>query len=297
MDEAQELLAHDDLHVDTLRIRAFPFALEVGEFFASTNRCSSSSRTATPRCALSDDRSRARAAQLAAILHYDGMPITARFIAGKSLPIVGARLRRNVGAPFRDLSRPSRNFIAPTAVNELGYTHRDYEGSMSTLCAGCGHDSISAAIIHACFEFSLPPHRIAKFSGIGCSSKTPTYMLGQSHGFNSVHGRMPSVLTAPISPTAIQLSRRLRRRRHRFDRPRPVRPCHAPGRQHGLYRREQRRVWADQGRVLGHRRPRFEEQEGRSRLDQPIDLVGMAIGLGATFVGRSFSGDKANSCR
>ena len=66
---------------------------------------------------------------------------------------------------------------------------------MSTLCAGCGHDSISAAIVRACYELSLPPHRIAKLSGIGCSSKTPTYMLGQSHGFNSVHGRMPSVLT------------------------------------------------------------------------------------------------------
>ena len=80
-------------------------------------------------------------------------------------------------------------------VNALGFTHRDYEGAISTLCAGCGHDSISAAIIHACYELSLPPHRIAKLSGIGCSSKTPTYMLGQSHGFNSVHGRMPSVLT------------------------------------------------------------------------------------------------------
>src|SRR5881227_3250238 len=80
-------------------------------------------------------------------------------------------------------------------INELGFTRRDYEGAVSTLCAGCGHDSISAAIIQACFELSLPPHRIAKLSGIGCSSKTPTYFLGQSHGFNSVHGRMPSVLT------------------------------------------------------------------------------------------------------
>src|SRR5207248_6461619 len=79
--------------------------------------------------------------------------------------------------------------------NALGYTHRDYEGSVSTLCAGCGHDSISGAIIQACFELALPPHRIAKLSGIGCSSKTPTYFLGKSHGFNSVHGRMPSVLT------------------------------------------------------------------------------------------------------
>ena len=79
--------------------------------------------------------------------------------------------------------------------NALGYTRRDYEGTVSTLCAGCGHDSISAAIIQACFELDLPPHRIAKLSGIGCSSKTPTYFLGASHGFNSVHGRMPSVLT------------------------------------------------------------------------------------------------------
>jgi 2-oxoglutarate ferredoxin oxidoreductase subunit beta len=73
-------------------------------------------------------------------------------------------------------------------TNELGYTHRDYEGSVSTLCAGCGHDSISAAIIQACFELSVPALRITKLSGIGCSSKTPTYFLGQSHGFNSVHG-------------------------------------------------------------------------------------------------------------
>ena len=81
------------------------------------------------------------------------------------------------------------------AKNGLGFTRRDYEGSVSTLCAGCGHDSISAAIVRACFELDLPPHRIAKLSGIGCSSKTPTYFLGASHGFNSVHGRMPSVLT------------------------------------------------------------------------------------------------------
>ena len=79
--------------------------------------------------------------------------------------------------------------------NDLGYTHRDYEGAVSTLCAGCGHDSISAAIIEACFELAIAPHRVAKLSGIGCSSKTPTYFLGNSHGFNSVHGRMPSVLT------------------------------------------------------------------------------------------------------
>src|SRR5678809_1649381 len=79
--------------------------------------------------------------------------------------------------------------------NALDYTHRDYEGKISTLCAGCGHDSITASIIEACFELSIEPHRVAKISGIGCSSKTPDYFLGNSHGFNSVHGRMPSVLT------------------------------------------------------------------------------------------------------
>src|ERR671930_2199091 len=80
-------------------------------------------------------------------------------------------------------------------TNKLGFTHRDYEGSISTLCAGCGHDSISSAIIQACFELAIEPHRVAKLSGIGCSSKTPAYFLGQSHGFNAVHGRMPSIAT------------------------------------------------------------------------------------------------------
>ena len=79
--------------------------------------------------------------------------------------------------------------------NKVGYTRRDYEGKVSTLCAGCGHDSISAAIIQACWEMDIEPHRVAKLSGIGCSSKTPDYFLGASHGFNTVHGRMPSVLT------------------------------------------------------------------------------------------------------
>ena len=85
--------------------------------------------------------------------------------------------------------------LSELVVTGSRITRRDYEGAISTLCAGCGHDSISAAIVRACFELSLPPHRIAKLSGIGCSSKTPTYFLGNSHGFNSVHGRMPSVLT------------------------------------------------------------------------------------------------------
>src|SRR6202162_4582408 len=77
--------------------------------------------------------------------------------------------------------------------NELGLTIRDSEGSMSTLCAGCGHDSITAAIVRALWELSTPPHMIAKLSGIGCSSKTPSYFVSGAHGFNSAHGRMPAI--------------------------------------------------------------------------------------------------------
>ncbi|HSR41834.1 MAG TPA: thiamine pyrophosphate-dependent enzyme, partial [Longimicrobiales bacterium] len=79
--------------------------------------------------------------------------------------------------------------------NALGLTRRDYEGSMSTLCAGCGHDSVTAAIVDAFWGLDTPPHRVAKLSGIGCSAKTPTYFLSSAHGFNAVHGRMPSIAT------------------------------------------------------------------------------------------------------
>ncbi len=110
--------------------------------------------------------------------------------------------------------------------NDLGLTRRDYEGSMSTLCAGCGHDSVSAAIVEACFELNLPAHKVAKMSGIGCSSKTPTYFLSKSHGFNSVHGRMPSIATGAnvannelkyISQQRTEVYWRIWRRRHRFN--------------------------------------------------------------------------------
>src|SRR5205809_2680210 len=79
--------------------------------------------------------------------------------------------------------------------NALGLTRRDYEGGMSTLCAGCGHDSITAAIVQAFFELDIAPHAVGKMSGIGCSSKTPAYFMSAAHGFNSVHGRMPSIAT------------------------------------------------------------------------------------------------------
>jgi 2-oxoglutarate ferredoxin oxidoreductase subunit beta len=103
--------------------------------------------------------------------------------------------------------------------NELGLTRRDYEGGMSTLCAGCGHDSVTAAIIEACWQMSMRPEKLAKLSGIGCSSKTTAYFVSGGHGFNSVHGRMPSIATGAVAcESRPVLHRRLRRRRHAVDR-------------------------------------------------------------------------------
>ena len=178
--------------------------------------------------------------------------------------------------------------------NDLGFTRRDYEGSISTLCAGCGHDSISAAIIHACYELALPPHRIAKLSGIGCSSKTPTYFLGSSHGFNSVHGRMPSVLTGAnmanrdliylgVSGDGDSASIGLGQFAHAMRRGVNMTYIVENNGVYGLTK-GQFSATADKG---------AKSKKGVANQDSPIDMVSMAMLLGATFVGRSFSGDKA----
>jgi len=91
-------------------------------------------------------------------------------------------------------------------TNAIGLTRSDYRGERSTLCPGCGHNTISAQILRACYELSIPPERIAKFSGIGCSSKSPTYFLSQSFGFNGLHGRMPSLaLGAAFADTGMKV--------------------------------------------------------------------------------------------
>ena len=178
-------------------------------------------------------------------------------------------------------------------ANKLGYTRRDYEGTVSTLCAGCGHDSISAAIVQACFELDLPPHRIAKLSGIGCSSKTPTYFLGNSHGFNSVHGRMPSVLTGAnlanrelvymgVSGDGDSASIGFGQFAHAIRR--GVNMVYVVM-NNGVYglTKGQFSATADKG---------SKSKRGVVNLDESVDLVGVALMLGATFVARSFSGDK-----
>src|SRR6201987_4177652 len=177
--------------------------------------------------------------------------------------------------------------------NALGFTRRDYEGPVSTLCAGCGHDSISAAIVKACFELDLPPHRIAKLSGIGCSSKTPTYFLGASHGFNSVHGRMPSVLTGAnlanrdliylgVSGDGDSASIGLGQFAHSIRR--GVNMVYLVE-NNGVYglTKGQFSATADKG---------SKNKRGVMNTDSSIDMIGMALQLGASFVARSFSGDK-----
>src|SRR5215218_1531590 len=177
--------------------------------------------------------------------------------------------------------------------NELGLTRRDYEGAMSTLCAGCGHDSVTAAIIQAMWELDQPPHRVAKMSGIGCSSKTTAYFLKQSHGFNGVHGRMPALATGAnaankdlvyigISGDGDSLSIGLGQL------------CHAIRRNvNMLYVLENNGVYGlTKGQFSASADKGSTAKKGEANVMEPIDGALLALTLGATFVARSFSGDK-----
>ena len=177
--------------------------------------------------------------------------------------------------------------------NDLGLTARDYEGVISTLCAGCGHDSVTAAIIQAVFETNVEPHMLAKMSGIGCSSKTPAYFVSQSHGFNSVHGRMPSVTTGAnaanrtltyigVSGDGDSLSIGAGQFVHAIRR--NLNMCYIIE-NNGVYglTKGQFSASADIG---------SKPKKGLPNQQEPIDPVSTALSLGATYVARGFSGDK-----
>ena len=177
--------------------------------------------------------------------------------------------------------------------NAVGYTRRDYEGAISTLCAGCGHDSISAAVVQACFDLDIEPHKVAKLSGIGCSSKTPDYFLGASHGFNTTHGRMPSVLTGAalanreliylgVSGDGDSASIGIAQFAHAMRRGVNMAYICENNGVYGLTK-GQFSATADKG---------SKNKRGVVNSDTPIDLVALSLQLGATFVARSFSGDK-----
>lgn len=177
--------------------------------------------------------------------------------------------------------------------NAIGLTRRDYEGAITTLCAGCGHDSITAAIIQAFWELDIAPHRVAKLSGIGCSSKTPAYFLREAHGFNSVHGRMPAVATGAnaangdliyigVSGDGDSLSIGLGQL------------CHAIRRNvNMLYILENNGVYGlTKGQFSASADPGSTSKKGEANTMEAIDGCLLALSLGATFVARSFSGDK-----
>lgn len=177
--------------------------------------------------------------------------------------------------------------------NKLGYTLSYYEGALSTLCAGCGHDSISAAIVQSCYEMDIQPHRVAKLSGIGCSSKTPAYFLSNSHGFNSVHGRMPSVATGAymanrdliyfgVSGDGDSASIGMGQFVHAVRRNLRMVYIVMNNGCYGLTK-GQDSATADMG---------SKSKAGSVNPFESIDLCGLALELGATFVAQSFSGDK-----
>ncbi|HEX8695728.1 MAG TPA: 2-oxoacid:ferredoxin oxidoreductase subunit beta [Longimicrobium sp.] len=178
-------------------------------------------------------------------------------------------------------------------TNALGLTRRDYEGAMSTLCAGCGHDSVTAALVQALFELEVVPHRVAKLSGIGCSSKTTAYFLKQAHGFNGVHGRMPAIATGAgaanrelaligVSGDGDSLSIGLGQLSHAIRRNVDM-----------LYVLENNGVYGlTKGQFSASADVGTKAKRGDTNRQRPIDPVLLALTLGASFVARGFSGDK-----
>lgn len=184
-------------------------------------------------------------------------------------------------------SRPEKR------VNRIGLDSKQYRGSKTTLCAGCGHNAISERIIGACYEMGINPDRVIKLSGIGCSSKSPAYFLGSAHGFNAVHGRMPSVGTGALLANkhlialgvsgdgdtgAIGIGQFV----HLMRRNLPIVYIIEDNGCYGLTK-GQFSPTADMGSKL---------KTGVVNDLPPIDTCALAVELGATFVARSFSGDK-----
>jgi len=178
-------------------------------------------------------------------------------------------------------------------LNEIGLSLRDYEGALSTLCAGCGHDSITAALVQALWEMSLPPEMLIKMSGIGCSSKTPAYFVHGAHGFNSVHGRMPSIATGAlagnrdligigVSGDGDSLSIGFGQFGHVIRRNVNM-----------LYLIENNGVYGlTKGQFSASADAGSTSKKGEVNQMQNINAVATAISMGASFVGRGFSGDR-----
>jgi TPP-dependent indolepyruvate ferredoxin oxidoreductase alpha subunit len=299
MAEAFDALQEQGVHVDTLRVRAFPFSAAVDRFVAEheTVFVVEQNRDAQLRMMLINEQEIARRSSSRSCTTTARR--SRRASSSRRSPAGAGRQRRadprqeRRKRPRHDLPRQAQAAPPHPAGNKLGFTRRDYEGKISTLCAGCGHDSISAALVQACWELEIEPHRVAKLSGIGCSSKTPDYFLGASHGFNTVHGRMPSVLTGAnlanrellylgVSGDGDSASIGLGQFAHAMRRGVNMTYIVENNGVYGLTK-GQFSATADQG---------SKSKKGVVNSDTAIDLVAMALQLGASYVARSFSGDK-----
>lgn len=182
--------------------------------------------------------------------------------------------------------------LATQHVNAVGLTRADYKGAVSTLCQGCGHNSIASQIIAACYELNIKPEKTVKFSGIGCSSKSPTYFLGRSFGFNGLHGRMPSLAQgASFGDTSLRIigvsgdgdtaSIGLGQFKHMARRNFPMTYIVENNGVYGLTK-GQFSATAERGKTL--------KKQGTSRY-LPVDICMEALISNASFVARSFAGD------
>ena len=188
---------------------------------------------------------------------------------------------------------PGPTTPAPPRANRLGLPLAEYRGGKSTLCAGCGHHAISERLVDAFFELGIPPERVVKLSGIGCSSKSPAYFLSRSHAFNALHGRMPSVATGAllanqalvavgVSGDGDTASIGVGQFVHLMRRNLPIVYVVEDNGVYGLTK-GQFSATADVG---------SKAKSGAVNALPPIDTCALAVELGATFVARSFSGDK-----
>ena len=187
---------------------------------------------------------------------------------------------------------PEKKAAKPAAVNRLNHELKVYKGLESTLCSGCGHDSITNALIKSCFEYGVEPHMLAKLSGIGCSSKTTAYFLNQSHGFNAVHGRMAAIavgthvanrtlINVGVSGDGDTASIGLGNFLHMVRRNTPTIYLIENNGCYGLTK-GQFSATADKGSI---------QKGGDVNQMPPIDCCALAIEMGCGYVARSFSGD------
>ncbi len=286
--EALASLRKSGMAIDYMRVRGFPFGAEIEEFLAAHQAIFvvEQNRDAQLRALLTLETAVDKK-KLRSILHYNGLSMTAGFV----LDAVEQGARQG-GGRMSFIAKPT---VANPGLlrNDLGLNRRDYEGSMSTLCAGCGHDSVTAAIVQACFELSMPPQSVVKLSGIGCSSKTTAYFVAGAHGFNSVHGRMPSIATGAqaanrhlryigVSGDGDSLSIGVGQLAHAIRRNLDM-----------VYILENNGVYGlTKGQFSASADVGSKSKKGEANEQQPIDPVLFALALGASFVARSFSGDK-----